>query len=73
MVLSRLAKRTVSPAVAVMLVMGLVTIGIAVHAPRASAAGTVLFNQPFHDNTVDGPADRYPCRRRGPAAATSPA
>src|ERR1700722_15674185 len=22
----------------------------------ARAAGTVLFNQPFHDNTVDGPA-----------------
>ena len=24
--------------------------------PSALAAGTVLFNQPFHDNTVDGPA-----------------
>ena len=56
MVLSRLAKRAVSPAVAVMLVMSTVTIGIAAPAPRASAAGTVLFNQPFHDNTVDGPA-----------------
>ena len=27
-----------------------------VSAPDALAAGTVLFNQPFHDNTVDGPA-----------------
>ncbi len=30
---------------------------VATSVPRASAAGgTVLFNQPFHDNTVDGPA-----------------
>ena len=56
MVFSRLAQRMVSPAAAVMLVMGMVTVGIAVPAPSASAAGTVLFNQPFHDNTVDGPA-----------------
>ena len=56
MVFSRLAKRTVSPVAAVMLVMSTVTAGIVASAPSASAAGTVLFNQPFHDNTVDGPA-----------------
>ena len=40
----------------VMVVISTVAIGIAVPAPPASAAGTVLFNQPFHDNTVDGTA-----------------
>ena len=39
-----------------LLVIGMVTVGIAAPAPAASAAGTVLFNQPFHDNTVDGTA-----------------
>lgn len=29
---------------------------MAAAAPAAGAVGTVLFNQPFHDNTVDGPA-----------------
>ena len=43
-------------AVAVTLLIGTVTVGMTVSAPKASAAGTVLFNQPFHDNTVDGPA-----------------
>ena len=43
-------------AVAVMLLIGTVSVGMTVSAPKASAAGTVLFNQPFHDNTVDGPA-----------------
>jgi hypothetical protein len=43
-------------AVAVMLLISVVAVGLAVPAPGASAAGTVLFNQPFHDNTVDGPA-----------------
>ena len=43
-------------AVAVMLLVGTVSVGMTVSAPKASAAGTVLFNQPFHDNTVDGPA-----------------
>ena len=41
---------------AVTLLIGTVTVGLTVPAPKASAAGTVLFNQPFHDNTVDGPA-----------------
>jgi large repetitive protein len=54
MVFSRIAQRMTSPAAAVLLVIGMVTVGIA-SAPTASAAGTVLFNQPFHDNTVDGP------------------
>ncbi len=56
MVFSQLAQRMVSPAAALTLVIGMVTVGIAAAAPNASAAGTVLFNQPFHDNTVDGPA-----------------
>ena len=56
MVFSRLAQRMVSRATAVMMVIGMVTVGIAAPAPPASAAGTVLFNQPFHDNTVDGTA-----------------
>ena len=56
MVFSQLAQRMVSPAAAVTLVIGMVTVGIVAAAPSASAAGTVLFNQPFHDNTVDGPA-----------------
>ena len=56
MVFSRIARRMTSPAAAVLLVIGMVTVGIAAPAPTASAAGTVLFNQPFHDNTVDGPA-----------------
>ena len=55
MVFSRLARRIVSPAAAVLLVISTVTVGIVAPAPSASAAGTVLFNQPFHDNTVDGP------------------
>ena len=56
MVFSRIAQRVTSTAVAVLLVIGTVTVGITAPAPTASAAGTVLFNQPFHDNTVDGPA-----------------
>ena len=42
--------------VAVTLLISTVSVGMTVSAPKASAAGTVLFNQPFHDNTVDGPA-----------------
>ena len=53
---SRRVRRIVSRAAAVMLLMSMVTAGAAVHAPKALAAGTVLFNQPFHDNTVDGTA-----------------
>ena len=56
MVFSRLARRMMSRATSVMLVIGTVTVGIAAPAPTASASGTVLFNQPFHDNTVDGSA-----------------
>src|ERR1700685_2350367 len=56
MVFSRIAQRMTSRAAAVLLVIGTVSVAIAAPAPTASAAGTVLFNQPFHDNTVDGPA-----------------
>ncbi len=50
------ARRIVSRAVAIMLVISGAGVATAVSAPSALAAGTVLFNQPFHDNTVDGPA-----------------
>ena len=53
---SRRVRRIVSRAAAVMLLTSMVTAGVAVHAPKALAAGTVLFNQPFHDNTLDGTA-----------------
>src|ERR1700723_3382418 len=56
MVFSRIAQRMTSRATAVLLVIGTVSVAIAAPAPSASSAGTVLFNQPFHDNTVDGPA-----------------
>src|SRR5581483_4249933 len=38
------------------LMLSMITAGMAASAPSADAAGTVLFNQPFHDNTVDGTA-----------------
>jgi large repetitive protein len=41
---------------AVTLLISTVAVGMTVAPPKAFAAGTVLFNQPFHDNTVDGPA-----------------
>ncbi len=53
---SRRVRRIVSHAAAVILLTSMVTAGVAVHAPKALAAGTVLFNQTFHDNTVDGTA-----------------
>ena len=56
MTVSRLVRRMMSCAVSVTLVLSMITAGIAASAPSAAAAGTVLFNQPFHDNTVDGPA-----------------
>jgi hypothetical protein len=52
----RRARRTVSRAAAATLLISTVAVGMTVSAPHALAAGTVLFNQPFHDNTVDGPA-----------------
>src|ERR1700733_3538649 len=52
----RRARRTVSRAAAGTLLISAVAVGMTVSAPHALAAGTVLFNQPFHDNTVDGPA-----------------
>ncbi|MGP0025939.1 MAG: beta strand repeat-containing protein, partial [Streptosporangiaceae bacterium] len=56
MAFSRRARRMVSRAATVMLLTSMVTAGAAAHAPKALGAGTVLFNQPFHDNTVDGTA-----------------
>src|SRR5580700_4123193 len=50
-------RRVVSRSVAATLLISTVTVGVtASSAPNALAAGTVLFNQPFHDNTVDGTA-----------------
>ena len=56
MVFPRPGRRILSPAMTATLLISTVAVGITVSAPPASAAGTVLFNQPFHDNTVDGPA-----------------
>ena len=53
----RRTRRTVARATTVTLLIGAVAVGTTVTAPRAlAAAGTVLFSQTFHDNTLDGPA-----------------
>src|SRR5258708_24672693 len=52
----RRSGRAVARAAAAALLIGSMAVGVTVSAPSALAAGTVLFNQPFHDNTVDGPA-----------------
>jgi Bacterial lectin len=49
-------RRTVSRAAVTTLLLSTFAVGVTVSAPHAFAAGTVLFNQPFHDNTVDGSA-----------------
>ena len=56
MSLPRCAQRMVSRTTVMILLISAVTVGMTVSAPRAFAAGTMLFNQPFHDNTVDGTA-----------------
>jgi uncharacterized repeat protein (TIGR01451 family) len=56
MAFPRLYRRMISAAVATLLLISGVIVAVTLSAPSASAAGTVLFNQPFHDNTVDGPA-----------------
>src|ERR1700730_3680113 len=48
--------RVVSRGAAIVALISAATVGITVAAPSAFASGTVLFNQPFHDNTVDGTA-----------------
>src|SRR6202046_3407464 len=50
------ARRTVARVTAITLLISSVIINMTVSAPSALAAGTVLFNQTFHDNTVDGSA-----------------
>src|ERR1700729_4040317 len=50
------ARRTVARAAAITLLTSAAVINMTVSAPSALAAGTVLFNQTFHDNTVDGSA-----------------
>jgi hypothetical protein len=51
-----LARRMLSRTMASALLVSAVAVAAGVSAPSALAAGTVLFNQPFHDNTVDGSA-----------------
>jgi len=48
------ARRGLSRVTAVLLLVSAVAVPLTVAAPEAEAAGTVLFNQPFHDKTVDG-------------------
>ena len=55
MVLHLSSRRIVSCALAATLAVCAAVAVVAVPAANASA-GTVLFSQPFHDNTVDGPA-----------------
>ena len=53
----RRTRRMVARATAATLLVSAVAVGTTVSAPRAlAAAGTVLFSQTFHDNTLDGPA-----------------
>jgi uncharacterized repeat protein (TIGR01451 family) len=56
MAFPRSARRLVSRAAAAALLISAVAVEMTASAPDAFAAGTVLFNQPFHDSTVDGPA-----------------
>src|SRR3984893_11093637 len=56
MAFPRSARRIASCAAATTLLISTATVVLAVSAPSARAAGTVLFSQPFHDNTVDGTA-----------------
>jgi uncharacterized repeat protein (TIGR01451 family) len=46
----------VSRVATALLLIGSVAAAVTFPAPDALAAGTALFNQPFHDRTVDGPA-----------------
>ena len=56
MVLTRSSRRMVSCTAAAVLLISGVAVGIALAPPSSAASGTVLFNQPFNDNTVDGSA-----------------
>ncbi len=49
------SRRIVACALAAALVLCAVVVATS-ESPASAAGGTVLFNQPFHDNTVDGPA-----------------
>src|ERR1700689_22488 len=59
MAFPRTSRRMASCATAVALVISGAAVAMTLSAPAASAAaasGTLLFSQPFNDNTVDGPA-----------------
>ena len=70
MAFSRLAHRMVSRAMAATLLISTSAVGVIVSAPDARAAGTVLFSQPFHDNTVDGTAGSVSLPTAPTASAT---
>jgi large repetitive protein len=53
--LARSVRRTVARCAAAALLISAAAVDMTLSAPQAFAAGTVLFNQPFHDRTVDGP------------------
>ena len=50
------ARPIASRAAATTLLIAAAAVAMTASAPSALASGTVLFNQPFHDNTVDGSA-----------------
>ena len=56
MAVPRSSRRMVSCATAAVLIISGTAVALTLYAPEASASGTVLFNQPFHDNSVDGSA-----------------
>jgi hypothetical protein len=56
MTMPRYVRRAVSRTAVMILLISAVAVEMAVRAPSAFASGTMLFNQPFHDNTVDGTA-----------------
>jgi Bacterial lectin len=56
MAVPRSVRRIASSAVVMTLLTSTAVAVMSVSVPSALAAGTVLFDQPFHDNTVDGPA-----------------
>jgi uncharacterized repeat protein (TIGR01451 family) len=53
---TRRPRRVIARLVAVLLAVSGLAAAMTASPPAAFAAGTTLFNQPFHDNTVDGPA-----------------
>src|SRR5580658_8723343 len=55
MAFPRSSRRMASCATAAVLLISGTAVALTLYVPGASAAGTLLFSQAFHDNTVDGP------------------